>query len=145
MVDRRKVSRVKMNRKSIDNVRLAIADGTAAIGKAIILAADVPDAEPYGVGLVVEGGTLTYVGGKKVGSWHQSGEEPRKPKAMKVRGKDTIQTATGWSFPAHLLEFGTVRMGAQPFATPARNEVEPRAAGIMRQAAAYRIARTLRK
>lgn len=143
-MDRRKGSRVKLNRKSVDNVRLAIADGTAAIGKAIIEAADVPDAEPYGVGLVVEGGTITYVGGKKVGSWHQSGDEPRKPKALRVRGSDTIQTAAGWSFPAHLLEFGTVNMPAQPFATPARNAVEPRAAGLMKRAAAYRIARTLR-
>lgn len=144
MVDRRKGSRVKLNRKSVDNVRLAIADGTAAIGKAVIEAADVPDAAPYGEGLIVSGGTITYVGSKKVGSWHQSGDEPKKPRALRVRGSDIIQTAAGWNFPGHLLEFGTVNMAAQPFATPARNRVEPRAAGLMRRAAAYRIARTLR-
>lgn len=137
-------ARVKLNRKSIDQVRLAVADGTQAIGKAVIVAAKVPDAPPYSEGLVDRGGAITYVGAKKTAGWGTDGRQPKKPRAFRVAGTDTIQTLAGFGFPARFLEFGTAKMAARPFLTPARNQVEPRAAGIMRQAAAYRVARYLR-
>lgn len=136
-------ARVVLNRKAIDQVRLAIADGTSAIGKAIVTTANPPDATPFGEGLVTHGGFVTYVGAKKTAGWSMDGRQPKKPRAIRVRGTDTILTAAGFGFPARFQEFGTARQPARPFLTPARNAVEPRAAGIMRQAAAYRIARYL--
>lgn len=136
-------ARVKMNRKSLDQVRLAVADGTSAIGKAVVTTADPPDATPFGEGLVTHGGYLTYVGAKKTAGWSMDGRQPKKPRVVAVKGTDTIQTIAGFGFPARFQEFGTVKQPARPFLTPAKNAVEPRAAGLMRQAAAYRIARYL--
>lgn len=133
-------ARVVLNRKAIDGVNLALADGVHAVGRAIIDTARPPDAPPYGVGLVTAGGVLTYVGSRKVNGWSQSGRQPSKPRAVRlVQG--VITAIVGWGFPARFVEFGTVNMAAEPFATPARNAVIPRINSIMRQATAYRLAR----
>lgn len=135
----RKVNaRVILNRQAADKVRLAIGDGTQAVGRAIFDTADAPDAAPFGEGLV-EGGVITFVDGKKTVGWGEDGRQPRKPRTLRTP-KDAIVTAVGWAFPARFQEFGTAHHAAQPFAAPARDAVEPRAPGIVRQAAAYRIA-----
>jgi hypothetical protein len=142
MVDRRRGSRVKINRKTVDQVRLAVADGAFAIAKAVVLEADPPDATPFGEGLVTTGGALAYVGPKKVAGWSEDGTQPKKPRAVRVRGTtDEIVAVGGFGFPALFNELGTVHQPARPFFLPAMNRVIPRAPGIMRQAAAYRIAR----
>lgn len=141
MTDRRRGSRVRINRKAVDQVKLAVADGLFEVAKTIVLEADPPDAPPYGEGLVDAGGALAYVGPKKVAGWAMDGTQPPKPRAVKVRDSDQVMAVAGFGFPAHLQEFGSVHQPARPFLTPARNRVIPRAPGIVRRAAAYRIAR----
>jgi HK97 gp10 family phage protein len=138
---RGRTTRVKLNRAAIDGVRLAIADGTHAVAKAIVTTANPPDATPFGEGLITRGGTLAYVGSKKVDGWSLDGRQPRKPRKLRVKGTDTIVAVAGFGFPGRFQEFGTAHHPAQPFLTPARNQVVPRAVGIMRQATAYRLAR----
>jgi hypothetical protein len=134
-------ARVRLSRAAIDGVRLALADGVHAVAKAIVTEADPPDATPFGTGLVTSGGTLAYVGAKKVDGWGQDGKQPKKPRALRVAGQDAIVAVAGFGFPGRFQEFGTAHHRAQPFLTPARDRVAPRAAGIMRQATAYRLAR----
>ncbi len=139
---RKRSSRVVMNRKSVDQVRLAVADGALAIARTIVEEADAPDETPFGEGLVQRGGAIVYIGAKKVGGFGLDGRQPKKPRAIRVRGKtDEILAVGGYSFPARFQEFGTIHQPARPFLTPSMNRVIPRAAGIMRQAAVYRIAR----
>lgn len=133
-------ARVKLNRKAIDGVNLALADGMTAVGKAILDQAHWPDATPYGVGLVTSGGVLTYVGKRKVDGFGQDGSQPRKPRAVRL-ADGIIKTVVGWGFPARFQEFGTVHQPARPVATPARNAVVPRINAIMRQATQYRLKR----
>jgi hypothetical protein len=111
------------------------------VAKTIVREARPPDATPYGEGLVTAGGTLVYVGSKKVGGWSQDGSEPRKPRALRVRGSDMVVAVAGFGFPGRFQEMGTVNHGAQPFLTPSRDRVEPRVPGIVARAAKYRIAR----
>ena len=65
--DRTKV-RVEINREAMDEINLALADGLFELGKAIVTEARVPDAPPYGEGLVEKGGVIAYVGRKLVAS-----------------------------------------------------------------------------
>lgn len=134
-----RTARVVLNRKAIDGVRLALADGVFAVAKTIVNEADPPDATPYGKGLVTNGGALLYVDGKKLDGMGLDGRQPGKPRSAKS-SPGTVAIA-GFGFPGRFLEFGTVKMAAQPFFTPARDRVLPRATGIIRQASAYRIAR----
>lgn len=134
-----RTARVVLNRRAIDGVRLALADGVFAVAKAIVKEANPPDATPYGDGLVTNGGALLYVDGKKIDGMGLDGRQPGKPRAAKS-GPGTVAIA-GYGFPGRFLEFGTVKMAAQPFFTPARDRVLPRATSIIRQASAYRIAR----
>lgn len=134
-------ARVVLNRRAVDGVTLAIADGAHEVAKTIVREARPPDATPFGQGLVTSGGTLVYVGSKKVDGWSLDGRQPKKPRSLRVRGSESVVAVAGFGFPGRFQEFGTVNHGAQPFLTPSRNRVEPRVPGIMAKAAKYRIAR----
>lgn len=127
-------SRVKINRQAVDQLDLAMADGAFEVAKEIVLAADVPDAAPYGEGLILRGGALGYVGGKQIAAWSKEGVRPRKPRGFRVAKSNGPQAIAGFSFPGRFLERGTSKMGAQPFLTPARDQVRPRVAQIMKRA-----------
>ena len=141
---RKRSARVVLNRKALDGITLAIADGAHAVAKAIVLEADPPDASPFGEGLVTSGGTLVYVGSKKVDGWSMRGQQPKKPRRFRVPKTQGVAAIAGFGFPGRFQEFGTVNQRAQPFLAPARDRVIPRAVAILRQAAAYRIARLRR-
>jgi len=133
-------TRVTFNRRNMDQVLLAIGDGILEVGKTVAKEADPPDATPYGVGLVTRGGVLVYDGNRKVGGWGIDGKQPRKPRGWSL-GFGGINAAIGFGFPGRFQEFGTVKMSPQPFFMRAFNGVWARRASIIRQAAAYRIAR----
>lgn len=134
-------SRVVLNRKALDGVALATADGVFAVAQATIREANPPDATPYGQGLVDHGGAAVYFGSKKIDGFSLDGTQPQKPRAVRTPRDGEIVAFAGWSFPANLQERGSVHQPARPFFLPAVNRVIPRAPGIIRQAAAYRIAR----
>lgn len=140
---KKRSARVVLNRKAIDGVRLAMADGVFAVGKAVVIDADAhsPDATPFGVGLVKRAGTLVYVGDKKVAGWGIDGRQPKKPRVIRLKGTTGIVGIAGFSFPARFQEWGTVDQPARPFFTPARDRIVARIPSIMKQAAAYRIKR----
>lgn len=126
---RKPSSRVVLARAGLDELRLAVADGLLEVGQTIVETADPPDATPYGEGLVTHGGVLVYADRKKVAGWSQRGTQPKKPRAARLgRG---ITLLVGWGFPGRFQEFGTVHHRAQPFATPAAQEVMAQAGAIM--------------
>lgn len=124
-------SRVIMNRSIADAIALAVADGLLEVGRTIIETADPPDAPPYGQGLVQQGGAIAFVKGKKVGdsATFSGGKATAKPRAAKVNDAPVV-VIVGWGFPARFVEFGTVKMAAEPFFVPARDAVAPSAAAI---------------
>jgi hypothetical protein len=116
--------RIVLNRQAFDALTLAAADGLFELSKAIVEGARVPDAEPLGQGLVEGGGVLAYVGTKRVGVYATGGQTSvKKPRRAKL-GKG-ITVIGGWGFPARFLETGTLKMPAEPFATPALMERVP--------------------
>ena len=134
-------SRVVLNRRGLDQVRLVIGDGVHEVGKAIVTTARPPDAQPYGVGLVTTGGVLTYVDGKRIDARSETGGAPKQPRRVRVGGTKGAMAIVGYGFPGRFQELGTSHNPPQPFLTPARNAVIPRVNGIMRKATAYRLAR----
>lgn len=138
---RKRTSRVVLNRRSLDQVRLVIGDGVSAVGKAIITTAKPPDAAPYGVGLVTTGGVITYVDGKRIDAWSETGLAPKQPRRIAVRKIVGAMAVVGYGFPGRFQELGTSHNPPQPFLMPAARAVASRASGIMRQATAYRLAR----
>lgn len=72
----------------------------------------------------------------------RTGRLKRSIKAKRDRGTSTEMAASviadksggrsGSGFHAHFLEFGTVKMGAQPFINPAVEELRPQVPGIYR-------------
>jgi HK97 gp10 family phage protein len=128
---RKPTARVVLNRSRLDQVTLAVADGMFAVGKAIIETARPPDAPPYGEGLRDQGGVLVYVDGKKVAGFGLDGKQPKPPRAAKVSRGQGIHVIVGWGFPGRFVELGTAKMAAQPFLTPAADEVLARATEIM--------------
>lgn len=138
---RKRSSRVVLNRKAIEGVHLAIADGTNAVARTIVQTARPPDATPYGAGLVTRGGWLTYIGSKKIDGGSLRGTQPKKPRSFRVQGTEGIVAIAGFGFPARFQEFGTAHHGAQPFFAQARDAVIPSVPSIMKKNAAYRLAR----
>jgi hypothetical protein len=134
-------SRVKLNRRAIDGVRLAIADGVFVFCRTAIEETRPPDAPPLGAGLVREGGALTYVGRRKTDGFSLSGAQPKKPRAVKLGTDDQIVGVAGWDRPSRFDELGTVNQPARPFFRPVVDRLIPRASSIVKRAAAYRIAR----
>ena len=134
-------TRVVLNRKAVDGVELALADGVHEVAKEIVEVANVPDAAPYGEGLIVHGGTLLYKGNQKLDGWSKDGRQPKKPRRFRTPASGGVVAIAGFSFPGRFLEFGTSKMAAQPFLAPARDQVRPRIGSIVKQASAYRIKR----
>jgi len=120
-----------MNRAALHTIDLAIADGLEEVVRTVIESAQPPDAPPYGAGLPAHGGWLVYAGGQKVGGGSLDGRQPKKPRALRVKGSDQVVAIAGFSFPGRFQEAGTAKMSANPFLTPALNEVAPHAASIM--------------
>lgn len=125
----RKNTRVVMNRQNANKVTLAIADGMLAVAREVIETARPPDRTPYGEGLVDRGGAIEWSDGKKVGDWSLDGTTVKKPRAVRVPRQGAYAVG-GFGFPGRFQEFGTVNHGAQPFLTPAFNEVAPRAVEV---------------
>jgi hypothetical protein len=115
-------ARVVLNRAVLDELQLAMANGLLALGEQIIADAranaprDPVIAEKRGVPMMADTGNLVvYAGGKKVG-----GDEggTGKPRGM-ATPKDQAVLGVWFSSPiAHLVELGTIKMGARPFLTP---------------------------
>jgi HK97 gp10 family phage protein len=128
-------SKVVLNRSRLDQVTLAVADGLFAVGKQIIDTARPADSpyEPFptGEGLPLQGGVLAYVNGKKVAGYGLDGRQPRAPRAARVSRGRGVEVIVGWGFPARFNEFGTVKMAAQPFFTPAELAVLPQTNAIL--------------
>jgi len=134
-------ARVVMNRRAMNEVEAAIADGIVDLGRAVIEAGDPPDAAPYGQGLVTRGGVLVYYNGGKVAGWGEDGRQPKKPRSFKVAAMRGITAAIGWGFPGRFQEFGTVHHGAQPFFVRAFNAVGRLSTQIMRPSVSARLKR----
>lgn len=117
-------ARVVLNRQAFEQIDLANADGLLAVAEEVIETASPPDRAPFGQGLVQGGGTLAYLGNKKVGGQMQDGRNVAKPRSLRLR--DMVAIA-GWGFPARFVELGTVDTPAEPFLTKAVAIVEPSA------------------
>lgn len=133
-----RTSRAILNRKTIDGITLAIADGAFEVAKAHQAATNAPDAPPYGRGLLQGGGAMVWANGKKVDGTTIGGRQITKPRRLNVKDYAVV-AVSGWGFPARFVQFGTARQRAQAFFL--MSTIEGRAASIMRRTAAYRIAR----
>lgn len=118
--------RTVVNQRQIRRMERAHEQGMADIGRAVLDAAVVPDAPPYGKGLVETGAFIVVRGGDEVAG---TAELPRS-----VDPGRGVTLAVGYDFPGRFLEGGTIKMAAQPFVTPAVLSVLPRKAAIMRAA-----------
>lgn len=116
-------ARVVMNRAALDELQLAMADGLLQLGEQIIAEArdkaprDPEIASERGVAMMADTGNLVvYALGKKVG-----GDDggTGKPRGMKTPKDQAVLGVWFSSRIAHLVELGTVKMGARPFLTPA--------------------------
>lgn len=114
-----RTSRMVLNREALHGLDLAMAKGLESMALHVLEVVDVPDAAPYGEGLVEGGGWLSYVDGKKVAGDPQV---KRKPRDFKVRGQG-VGVAVGFGFPARFQEMGTVNQPPRPFLTPAVMQV----------------------
>ena len=127
--------RITLNRAAFDEITLAVADGAFELAKQVVLGAQVPDAPPYGQGLLEGGGVIAYVGSKRVGMASTSGaatvKKPRRAKLSKAGG---IAVIGGFGFPARFVETGTVHMAAEPFLTPELMATLPDAEGFIKLA-----------
>lgn len=132
-VRKTKRSRVEIYRETLAAVDLGLADGVFDVCRAIIRVAEsrAPDAEPYGEGLVMHGGAATWLNGRKTAEMTTGySGKVTKPRSVRVRA-NKITGVAGWGFPSMFLEFGTVNMPAQPFFTPAVDEVVGSEANII--------------
>jgi hypothetical protein len=123
-VARKVSSRVVYNRQTADALDLGLADGLLAIGEAVISVADVPDATPFGQGLVTSGDAVAYINGRKIGG---SATKPRS-----ARSQGGVEAYFGFGFPGRFQELGTIHQPPRPFLTPALNRVIPGAAGYIK-------------
>lgn len=112
--------RTVLNYKALSAFALGIADGMAEVGEAWLSAVEpnVPDAEPFGRGLVTTPDYGVWSNGKKVAGG------ATKPRTVKVRAHGAVLVA-GENFPGRFQELGTVKMAAQPHVTPAMLAVLP--------------------
>lgn len=111
-----RTARVVINRRAADAVLLGMADGLFDVAVQIKLAADVtvPDAPPYGQGLLEGGGAVAYAGTRKVAGTTIGGRAIAKPRAL--RNRAGIATAiVGWGFPGRFVHNGTVDTRADPW------------------------------
>lgn len=132
--------RVVLNRSAMSKIELAVADGVYAVGLAMLAAADPPDATPYGVGLVRNGGVLGFIGRKKIAGFGLDGRQPTKPRAVRLIDRRT-QVVVGFGFPGRFQELGTIRQPARPFLAPVVEQVAPSAPSIMARVVGPRLRR----
>ena len=137
---RKPSARVVLNRQALDSLHLALAEGVEEIARTIVETADPPDATPFGVGLVTSGGWAVYAGSKKVGGGSLDGTQPNKPRAFRPEPTGVTGIA-GFGFPARFQEIGTVHHAAQPFFTPAVEQVAAQAGEIMKSVVGPRLGR----
>lgn len=117
----RKISvRTVVNRKALTAIREAHVAALEDMGQQLLAVAKVPDDPPYGVGMIQTGTYGVWSDGRKVAGL------ARKPRGVRLPTSGVVMVA-GYGFPAHFLEFGTIRMRPQPFVTPAALEVVPQA------------------
>lgn len=107
----RKSKSVIINRAALTALQLGIADGFLAVGQQAVDNArpNVPDAPPYGKGLIRTGGYVVYAGKRKVGG----------NATISRVDKSGIVLYAGFGFPGRFQEMGTVHQPARPFFTPA--------------------------
>jgi len=103
--------RTVVNHRKIKELREGNEEGMAAMGRDMIEGADVPDAPPIGRGLIETGGYVVTRGDNHIAG---DAEVPRSVDTGKG-----VTLVAGWGFPSRFLEFGTIKMAAQPFVTPA--------------------------
>ncbi len=137
---RKPSAKVVLNRAALTTVHLALAEGIEEIVRTIVEVADPPDATPFGVGLTTNGGWLVYAGSKKVAGGSLRGLQPKKPRAFRPESAG-ITGMAGFGFPGRFQETGTVNHAAQPFFTPAAEQVAGRAGEIMRDVVGPRLRR----
>jgi hypothetical protein len=126
--------RIELNRAAFDEITLAVADGAFELAKSVIEDAQVPDADPIGVGLIQGGGVLAYVGRKRVAVFSKWGA-PSVTKPRGVRLTDYgVTVIGGFGFPGRFVEEGTIKMRAEPFLTPMLQSALPRADVFVRAA-----------
>jgi hypothetical protein len=119
-------STTRLNRAALDAIRGGFVDSMGDIGARVVEIAKphIPDAEPFGQGLVTTGDWAVWADGKKVAG------TAAKPKRAIV--KKALVLIVEWGFPGRFQELGTVNMAASPFATPAMLAVLPDAARYMK-------------
>lgn len=125
----RKVNaRTVVNRKALTAIRAGFVDGMENVGRRVLEVAqpNVPDATPFGEGLVTSGDYGIWADGRKVAG------TAAKPRGAKV--KQGVTLIVGYGFPGRFQELGTVKMAANPFLTPAMTEVLPGADAFLKPA-----------
>ena len=137
---RKESSRVVMNRAALTALAQGIADGYGQFGQTVLDVARpmVPDAPPYGLGLVNSGGWVVFANGRKVGGTANVRLGRRDQNRPPRQG---IALFVGYAFPGRFAERGTVRTRAQPFLSPALFETLPRLPALVRDATAARLGR----
>jgi hypothetical protein len=115
-------STTRLNRAALDAIRGGFVDSMSDIGARVVEIAkpNIPDAEPFGQGLVTTGDWAVWSDGKKVAG------TGAKPKRAIV--KQAIVLIVEWGFPGRFQVFGTVNMPSNDFATQPMLEVLPDAA-----------------
>jgi len=98
-----------VNERYIARMRRNHEEALREAGQLFLDTARVPDAPPYGQGLVDTGF------------------------ADVERSRDGARLEMGFGFPSRFLEKGTIKMRAQPFITPAAEDTVPQIPGIIRR------------
>jgi hypothetical protein len=113
--------RIRM-RVNTDPVILEVADAMVDVGEQLLadVHPHVPDAAPYGQGLVTRGGVAGFALGKRI-DHNTDVATPRRFKPDR-QGADV---AVGFSFPARFQETGTSRQSPHPFLGPAGLRMGP--------------------
>ena len=110
---------VVLNREALAELDRGFVAGMEGVADRVLDRVVVPDAAPYGEGLIERGGWISYSDGKKVG---ESTSGVRKPRDMRVRGRG-IAVGVGFTFPGRLVETGTVNYPPRPWFAPVVMEV----------------------
>lgn len=107
--------RVRM-RVNTDPVMLEVADAAVEAGEVLLarVRPNVPDAAPFGVGLVTRGGVAGFALGKRI----DHNTDVKTPRGFKPDRKG-VDVAVGFSFPARFQETGTEKQPPRPFLGPA--------------------------
>ena len=106
--------RVRM-RVNTDPVMLKAADAMIAAGEELLARTrpSVPDAAPYGAGLVTRGGVAGFALGKRV----DHNTDVKRVRNFRPDRKG-VDVAVGFTFPARFQEMGTEHQPARPFLGP---------------------------